>query len=442
MSFSKNYNFQVLYYVGATTITSACTTIAIVLHWGIVPIVLLLLLLTLSIVKLCRFIQQINEQVFYFVKAVENNDTSILFPSKVGNPTVDKLYEALNRLNKHLNRVKVDSQLQEKYFEHILSQVEVGVILFSKKGIVRQANAAALRLFQIPVLTHLHQLDKVYNELSTQLLLLPESCKQLLSITIKEINVQIVLQKTPILISDTPFYLLTLQDIRGELERKEIEAWVKLIRVLNHEITNSLTPVTSLSESLYTSWKQNQEKPDQPLIETTIKGLNVIEERSRSLVSFVNSYRMLTKIPKLQPHEIAIEDFMSRISILASPYRSSTVSITVEPPTSTFKFVADESMLVQVMLNLIKNGIEAIGSKGGAIKINAYPQNGKVAITVEDNGAGIPQGIADEIFTPFFTTKDFGSGIGLSYSKQIIRAHKGCLNFTSTPGSTRFTVEI
>lgn len=442
MSFSKNYNFQVLYYVGATTITSACTSIAIVLHWGIVPIVLLLLLLILSIVKLCRFIQQINEQVFYFVKAVENNDTSILFPSKVGNPTVDKLYEALNRLNKHLNRVKVDSQLQEKYFEHILSQVEVGVILFSKKGIVRQTNTAALRLFQIPVLTHLHQLDKVYNELSTQLLLLPESSKQLLSITIKEVSVQIVLQKTPILISNTPFYLLTLQDIRGELERKEIEAWVKLIRVLNHEITNSLTPVTSLSESLYTSWKQNQEKPDQPLIETTIKGLNVIEERSRSLISFVNSYRMLTKIPKLQPHEIAIEDFMSRISILASPYRSSTVSITVEPPTSTFKFVADESMLVQVMLNLIKNGIEAIGSKGGAIKINAYPQNGKVAITVEDNGTGIPQGIADEIFTPFFTTKDFGSGIGLSYSKQIIRAHKGSLNFTSTPGNTRFTVEI
>lgn len=442
MASSKHYNLQVFIHVGAVVATAVAVGASMSLQWGIGILVVLLLILILSVIKLCRFLGMINDQVFYFVRAVENNDTGILFPSKVGNVTVDKLYDALNRLNRHLHKVKVDSQLQEKYFGQILSQVDVGVMLYRHDGIVREANAAVLRLFKLPVLTHLRQLDRVCEGLSQQLLQQPENGKRLLSIPIGESVVQVVAHSTSVDLKGESFVLMTLQDIRGELERKEIDAWVNLIRVLNHEITNSLTPVASLSESLHSLWQKEGRQPNQQLVESTLNGLNVIEERSRSLVGFVSSYRMLTKLPELHLNSIAIGDFMDRISILASQFRSSHISVVVDPPTTNFSFMADESMLVQVMLNLVKNGVEALGNSVGIVRIGVSFNESRVRLIVEDSGCGIPHEIADEVFIPFFTTKAQGSGIGLSHSQQIIRAHGGSINFNSVLGCTRFTVDL
>ncbi|WP_320054082.1 ATP-binding protein [uncultured Acetobacteroides sp.] len=441
MGYSRRYNWQVLAHVGGVVAAAAAVGASFGLRWSLPAGVVCVLLLLWSVVRLYRFLGMIHEQVFYFVRAVENDDTSILFPSKVGNVTLDKLYDALNRLNRHLHQVKVDGQLQEKYFGHILSQVDVGVILFRRDGVVREANAAALRLFKLPVLTHLRQLDRVCDGLTQQLMQQPDVGKRLLSIPIAESVVQVVAHSSAVDLQGESFVLMTLQDIRGELERKEIDAWAKLIRVLNHEITNSLTPVASLSESLLSLWNQELVSPDSQLVDSTLRGLSVIEERSRSLVSFVNSYRMLTKLPELHLSAVAVGDFMDRISILASQFRSNRISILVDPPATPFVFMVDEAMLIQVMLNLVKNGVEAIDGVG-AVKIGASLHNDRVCLSVEDSGYGIPHEIADEVFIPFFTTKAQGSGIGLSHSQQIVRAHGGNISFTSMPGCTRFVVEL
>jgi len=404
-----------------------------------------LLVLCWSTIRLFRFIGMINEQVFYFVRAVENNDTSLIFPSKVGNGTLEHLYKALNRLNQHLQKVKVDSQLQEKYFGHILSQVDVGVLVYSHEGFVKEVNAAALRLLRLKVFTHLNQLDRMSDGLVGQLRAIPANGKRLIAMPHADGAVQVVVQSTAIELKGQRYILLTLQDIRGELERKEIDAWVKIIRVLNHEIMNSLTPVTSLSQSLLSQWQQHGAQgalPNVQLVDSTLRGLDVIEERSRSLVEFVNSYRMLTKLPELQLRTIRVGDFLERISILVSPFRTARIAVVVEIPTELNTFKGDESMLVQVMLNLVKNGVEAIGDGVGKVHVYSSVTEGHVKLVVEDSGPGIPTELYEEIFVPFFTTKASGSGIGLSHSQQIVRAHGGRIGFQSAAGITQFFVEV
>lgn len=441
MAFKNHYNLTLGCYLLGVVLSAVGSGVAFVLDCEVYYLLLLLLLLAYFVYKTFRLIDKTNEQFAYFVRAVENNDTSLLFPSKSGNASMDKFYQSMNRLNRHLNKVKVDSQIREKYFGQILAQIDVGVMLYTREGIVWEVNAAALRLFRLPVLTHLRQLDRVCDGLMQQLLQLPDGGKQLLSIPVGGSVVQVVIHFSSVSLQNRSFVLMTLQDIRGELERKEIDAWVKLIRVLNHEITNSLTPVASLSESLHSMWKDDGAGKDPLLVDTTLRGLSVIEERSRSLVSFVNSYRMLTKLPELHLDKIEIGSFLDRLSILASQFRSPQVSISVDLPATSFSFIADESMLMQVMLNLIKNGVEAI-DHNGFVRVGACLRSEKVRFTVEDSGRGIPESIYEEVFVPFFTTKSQGSGIGLSHSQQIVRAHGGGISFTSSSEGTCFFVDL
>ncbi len=236
--------------------------------------------------------------------------------------------------------------------------------------------------------------------------------------------------------------LVSVQDIRNELDEKELDSWMKLIRVLMHEIMNSIAPITSLSESLCKFYLDNgtpvlPKDVDEATIHSTIKGLNVIKEQGNGLMAFVESYRKLTRLTKPDRKRFPMVDLLERMKILYATLEfSNNVKLSVSINPAEMELFADENQIAQVLLNLLKNALQATGNNpDGRIRIEAMLNNDLLPeIKIVDNGNGIPEEILDQIFVPFFTTRENGSGIGLSLSRQIMQLHGGSLQVHSTPG--------
>ncbi len=400
------------------------------------------------IVRLVGFLNHTNRQINAFIQAVKNDDTTFLFPPKTGNSIIDELHVSLNELNQTIQQTRIKNQLKEQYFSEILHNIGTAVIVFNTKGFVINTNQAALKLLGIQTFTHLGQLDKVDPHFKSELFRSSHTQAQSLMLRRGNEQLQLSARCTILYLKEEEVKLITLQDIRGELERKEIDSWVKLIKVLNHEIMNSLAPVTSIAQSLKAIW-QNKTLDFSSIneadteISSTVNGLDVIVERGEALMRFVESYRLFTRMPDLSMTQISMQALFDRLSILVSPMKEQfTTTIVFIAPNPDFYVKADEQMMVQVVLNLVKNAAEEVKAiQGGIVEISCRNRaDKKTEILVRDNGKGIPPEIADEIFVPFFTTKTNGSGIGLSYSRQILRAHSGTINCYSKPGETIFTV--
>jgi nitrogen fixation/metabolism regulation signal transduction histidine kinase len=399
------------------------------------------------IAELFHFLNKTNQQISFFIQAIKNDDTTLRFPIRTGNAIINDLHHSLNELNVILQKTKVSNQIRERYFSEILQNIGTGVMVLNEKGFVTEVNSAALELFGLQNLTYISQLDRVDPKFKLELLQLNNTNKQVITLKKGTEPIQLITRCSVINLKEEEMKLITLQDIRGELERKELDSWVKLIRVLSHEIMNSLAPVTSIAQSLKSIWKEKIEH--QPGfahdddIESTIKGLEVIGERGEGLIRFVQSYRMLTKVPIPQRTTIGIQSLFDRLSILVSPMKAEFgVAIRFHQPETDFNVYIDEQMMVQVVINLVKNSAEALsGVANPQIDISCRKQHDSTCeITVTDNGPGIADEIIEEIFVPFFTTKATGTGIGLSYSRQILRAHGGTISCSSTIGKTEFRV--
>lgn len=402
----------------------------------------------LLIYEFIRFINKSNRQINFFIKAIQNDDTTLRFPVKTGNTIINDLHQSLNELNDVLQKTRMKGQIKERYFSEILQNIGTGVIVCTEKGFVSEVNPAALELFGLQTLTHLSQLDRVDPRFKADLLNLSNIQKQVITLRKPNEQVQIITRCSIIKLKEEEVKLITLQDIRGELERKELDSWVKLIRVLSHEIMNSLAPVTSIAQSLIEIWKKKIAREDWPAsdeaVDNTIKGLGVIGKQGEGLIRFVQSYRVLTKVPVPHLVPVSMDSLMERLSILVSPMKTDFgVSIRFLYPKSDFQVQMDEQMIIQIVINLVKNASEAlIGAPDPMITIACKPLiNGETEISVTDNGPGIPEEILQEIFIPFFTTKTSGTGIGLSHSRQIIRAHGGTISCTSKPGKTVFKLQ-
>lgn len=401
----------------------------------------------IMVIELVRFLNKTNRQISFFIQAIKNDDTTLRFPVKTGNSIINELHKSLNELNVILQQTKVKSQIRERYFSEILLHIATGVMVFNEKGFVTDVNPAALELLGIQTLTHLSQLDRIDSRFKSDLQSLCNQQKQVITLRKANEQVQIITRCSTINLKAEEVKLITLQDIRGELERKELDSWVKLIRVLSHEIMNSLAPVSSIAQSLKGMWKEKSSNIsaliDDDVIESTIGGLEVISERGEGLIRFVQSYRMLTRVPVPQLTSVGMQSLFDRLSILTSPLKDEFgLVIHFQQPSPDFQVQIDEQMMVQVVINLVKNAAEALSETTDPLVHVACRQlPGNVSeITVTDNGPGIPEEIADEIFVPFFTTKTTGTGIGLSHSRQIVRAHGGSISCSSVKGRTVFRV--
>jgi len=401
--------------------------------------------------KFVGFLNKTHKQINYFVQAIKNKDTTLHFPKKSGNRIINELNQSLSELNGILHDLQVKSKIKETYFSEILQNIDTGVVVLTEKGFVTDANSAALELLGLETFTHIKQLNRIDSKFSLSLIDLKNREKKVLDLISNKERIQVITRCTVIRLENEEVKLISLQDIRGELERKEIDSWVKLIRVLSHEIMNSLAPVTSISQSLKQIWEEKIElSPDVTIdseAEKTINGLGVITEMSEGLIRFVQSYRILSKAPDPRLASIEIHSFFDRLNILLSPIKESfNGELNFIQPSKNFNFIADEQMMVQVIINLVKNAVEALEEQASTnntiskISVSVIKKGEITEIKVSDNGQGIPKEIADEVFIPFFTTKENGSGIGLSYSRQILRAHGGSLICRSRIGETVFTV--
>jgi len=392
-------------------------------------------------IGLISYLNTTNKKIKYFFDSVRNDDSNLSFPIEEKNPSVREIYKSMNRVNQQIQQLKIENSLQEKYFQILLEHLATGIITYDKKGFILHANSSANRLLSTEGLTHLNQIDRIDRKLYQTICSINPSERRLIAINTDQGEIQLSLKATSIKTNDNELIILSLQDIKSELDEKEIESWMKLIRVLMHEIMNSITPITSLSESLSNIYSRegNPVLPEQLTlkeISTTLQGLNVIKEQGKGLMSFVESYRKLTRVPEPEKKLFKVTDLMDRVRILYDSLEKSgktELSFSLKDP--ELEILADQNLISQVLINLVKNALEANeNNSDGKIMITAGINNSyRPEISVIDNGPGISEEHLDEIFVPFFTTRPTGSGIGLSISRQIMRVHGGNLKVRSVP---------
>jgi two-component system nitrogen regulation sensor histidine kinase NtrY len=401
-----------------------------------------LLVLGILTVNLISYLNSTNKKIRYFFDSVKNDDSSLSFPVDEKNKTVSEIHKSMNRVNQQIKQLKIENRNQEQYFRILIEHLAIGIITYNNRGFVLHANSTARRLLAMEVLTHIDQTGKTDLVLYHAIKNIKPYERRLVRLSTDLGEIQLSLKATSFRTNNDELAILSIQDIKNELDEKEVESWMKLIRILMHEIMNSITPITSLSESLSNIYTDNG-KPVSPgnvtarSISTTLQGLNVIKEQGKGLMSFVDSYRKLTRVPEPDRELFKAAELIDRAKILYNSLEKSEktdLSFSLSDP--GLEIFADKNLISQVLINLLKNALESNAcNPEGKIRIAArLDENLHPEICVIDNGPGIPAENIDQIFVPFFTTRENGSGIGLSISRQIMKAHGGNLKVRSIPG--------
>ena len=362
-----------------------------------------------------------TRKVAFLLDAIENNDPALHFCEQVPDKDSSQVNVMLNRIARMLQTIKLETMEREKYYELILDFVETGIVVLDDKGVVFQHNRKALELLGLDVFTHVKQLGRVSEEVEKVFREIMPGQRMKVEYTNERGKLTPYFRASSITIQEKPYRIIAMDDISHELDEREIDSWIRLVRVLTHEMMNSLTPVTSLSEMLLSL-------PGAQKDEELRQGLETIHTTGQGLVNFVMSYRKLTRLPSPEPTLIDVRPFLERMVQLAKhQHPLSRVRITLENVQEDLMTFADESMMTQVMTNLLKNAMHAIGeAPNGEIRLRAYcDAQDVVRIEVANNGPKITPEIAEQMFVPFFTTKEDGSGIGLSLSKQMMRLQGG-----------------
>src|SRR5664280_111701 len=396
------------------------------------------------------WLNRTNKKLSYFFSAVRNEDTSLFFPEGVGFASEKLLNKSLNELNTKLKYAKINIELQEKFYKSIMENIRTGIISFFKNGVVEFTNPEIKRMFGLDHISHINKLHTIDPKLVDMLEKIESGEQKRINVKVNHNLLSLAVHSQTIIIQNRAVKIVTLQDIKSELDMHEMDSWQKLIRILNHEIMNSVAPITSLSSTLSGFYKsgEDQVSPENitpRIISDSIRGLNIIENHGRGLIHFVESYRSLTQLPKPEFAKVNIKEFFERIMILVnsgfdndnSKYKVRPL-ITSSVTSDDIILVADDKLLAQVFINIVKNSIEAFGNcdEDSFISMSADRNpDGRVVLTIKDNGPGMDVETVEKIFVSFFTTKESGSGIGLSLSRQIIRIHNGNITCDSTPGS-------
>jgi len=411
--------------------------------------VLCFLILILAVWNILYFVNSVNRKVSFFFDAVKNEDTTLHFPENVPDKSLKELHSGFNKVNALISEIKIRNEHNERFSREIMEHSATGLIAVDEQDYVVMVNESALSFLGLPHISHLHllrqknpELFEILNQIS------PGQSRTIKSLSGSDMKV-ISLKVKRFQFGDKKYRIYSLSDIKTEIEENELDSWQKLIRVMTHEIMNSIAPITSLSNTLRRFFMENNEPISakdvtQKDIQQTIHGLDVIEQQGKSLVHFVDSYRKLTKIPKPNFKPIIVSAWLENIKLLmSSTFEEEKVVLKIVVPQHKISLIGDERLLTQVMINLLNNSVEAlkvVPIKKIEIKATDSPEGG-TKIIITDNGPGISADDLEKIFIPFYTTKESGSGIGLSLARQIMRLHKGTITVRSVHGkNTAFTM--
>ena len=384
----------------------------------ILPVAVLVVVLAWRLVNVYR---RIVRNLDFIFGAVRNNDFSFRFVENPLRTEHSVVNHSLNRIKEVLDEAKMKALEKERYFEAVIECANVGIVILLENGAVVQNNSKALKLLGVPVLGHVGRLQGVSQSLAETLLKIAPMEKRSVSFSTESGEVNLLLSCSVMQYEGQELRIVSIEDINRELDMQEGLAWEKLTRILTHEIMNSLAPVTSISGTLLNS-KGNAEVLQQ--------GLETIHGTSDRLMKFVDSFRSVTRIPLPKKEPFYLLELFNEAVPLIAPGDIRLV-LAVDPKDTMI--YADRVQLQQVVVNLLKNAVEACSLRDGErwIELRSHiAPDERVHIEISNNGGAIPADVAENIFTPFFTTKRDGSGIGLAVSKQIIRLHGGTLSLS------------
>ncbi len=403
------------------------------------------ILIVLLALEFFYYTDRLNRDLNQFFLSILNDDYSSVFQDRGRGRSFHELYGTMDAISRKLNALGKEKEIRGQYLFSLIDQVRVGIISFETGGRVNLVNEAFRQMLNIRTLSNGSDLSEQEPEIYSILAELEPGERKLLRRRVQGEDREFSIIASKFKMEDTLYHLISLQDIREELDRRELEAWQKLIRVLTHEIMNSVSPISSLTGSLHELVSKAGPDTDGSMLRERLgAGLSAIRERSMGLMKFTEDYQHLSRIPAPTISEIRTTEFVGRIrTLFDAECRSKGISFRVGAQDAPGTFRADMDLMEQVVINLIRNASDAVENRSGAtigMEIRSR-EDGRVSIVVGDNGSGIPEDLVDRIFVPFFSTKEKGSGIGLSLSRQIVLMHGGRMRVDSQEGEgSRFEI--
>ena len=447
----KYFYFAVLVRLTIIVILTAGATFLFLEHQAYFAGSLVLVVMFVAIYNIINYFNNVNKWVSLFLLGIENEDSTLKTPLKTGNKAIDDIYIGIERLNDIFKQTKMDISLQEHYFRTVINQSATGLFSLNEKGRVISINPAAEKLTRLKEYHHANFLKNIDNALPGFILKTYPFLHQKSAIFENKYGQKLLFKLSDIENKNEKIRLVAISDITKELDNGEVEAWIKLARTLSHEIMNSIVPVTTLSQVISGYFTANGKMLDvkdidSKTIANTVKGLKVIEEQSAGLMNFVENYRKFTKLPEPQVSKVNLSDLIENNLLVANTFTGfGTIKINTSIPENVV-VSTDEKLLSQVIINLLKNACEALimgNTENPRLKINLKQTENSIAIEITNNGPCILPEIKEQIFIPFFTTKEEGSGVGLSLSKQIMLKMGGdILLYTTKDNLTLFVVSL
>ncbi len=393
-----------------------------------------------QLVELYSFTSQTNRKLTRFLESVKYSDFISGFTSdnKLGTSFRD-LHAQFNEVLEAFRKARSEKEEHWQYLNTVVQQVRTGILSFETDGTVQLINANARRFMGVVSIRNIQELEKKNPAL---LQAIREAVPGKSSLFKSDQDFSLTIQATELRMRGNTMKLLTLQNIQTELQQQEIEAWQNLTRVLRHEIMNSITPISSLTSTLreildhdMTQKDDHYELKDEGA-EDLREGLSTIENRSKGLIKFIDAYREYSSLPQPKRKTILVKELIEKVAQLMTPeIKKARLSFNYSFSSEYLTIQADSEMIEQVLINLIKNSIEALSeTPNGHIDLTGNYTGNEIWIEVTDNGSGIIKEALTRVFVPFFTTKKSGSGIGLSLSRQIMQMHNGSLSVESNPG--------
>jgi two-component system nitrogen regulation sensor histidine kinase NtrY len=393
---------------------------------------------------LLYYLNRVNRDLTNFFGAIANDDSTLVYKRIAPGKSFLKLYELFDEISLKIQRLKIENTQRAFYFQNLVEHAGIGLISYTGDGRIDICNSAAKNMLRLTTLKSVRQLEKIDKSLPALIKELRPGEQQLMRIKVNDELMPLSIKASEFIIQGDTIRLISLQNIKNELEENELLSWQKLIRTLTHEIMNSIGPISSSIKTIKylfepgTQDKRNEvENLSQETLNDALHGLDIIDERTQGLLDFVDKFRSLTRIPALKLSTFSVKELFKSIEMLfASDIETQKIILSLEVIPNSLRLTADKQLIGQVLINLVTNSSQALKDQPEKrIRLNAFTDYmGKTWIQVADNGEGISEENADKIFVPFFTTKEKGSGIGLNLSRQIVRMHNGKIGFTSVPG--------
>lgn len=407
---------------------------------------ILLFLTAIAIYQLFHIINKTNHDLTQFLSGILYNDFESSYQQRLHNGEAKQLYQMFNVITDKFRELRMQKEFQHQYLQAIIAQVDTGVICFDNKGNTLMMNPALKNLLHkshFPTLKSVEAFNPILYQCFQEIR--PQE-ERILKLDVDTERLILHIRQRILKMQDTTYLLYSVQDISRQMDQQEVSAWEKLIRVLTHEIMNSITPITSLSSSMR-QLVEHAETLEGEDLQDVKDSIRAIENRSKGLMSFTRAYRQLTSVQKVHSETIKLHEWLQEINVLLKTEMvQKGISFKVQAVDQGTVLEIDQELLSRVLINLLKNAMEAVAERAGNKEItvsSTIEASGNIAISVADNGMGIAPEDLTNIFVPFYTTKKNGTGIGLSLSRKIVHAHKGRLTVWSKVGEgTVFTIVL